>query len=401
MLQSYEIQRNLPSIGAAVRNIIIFISVLSIPLTISRELGLSAVETSSWIMAIYGLPGLFSIVLAIRYRQPILFTGNLFMLIFISGLGDQYSLQELIGVSIVAGAVVVLMGILGLSRWLATWIPLPIMFGLLTGSIVPFVSNVFTILGDDPFIVVGTLSVYVLSRLYVGNRLPAILPALVSAFIIALITGQFGQLSEPLTLVLPELTLPVFSLTSIITATPVFIVLITLQANLPSVRFLQSQDYDPPETMINLVSGVGTMLGSLLGPTGVSLSLPATSVVAGEGAGAPEIRHRSIYMVSIAALLLGTLAGIAAGLVGLIPSSLLVTLAGLSLVDVLTNAIQRVADGPLLLGPVFAFAIALSNISFLGFGNYFWSLVIGAAVSLLLERDEFLKLREKADVKNH
>jgi hypothetical protein len=68
----------------------------------------------------------------------------------------------------------------------------------------------------------------------------------------------------------------------------------TLQANLPSLRFLDSQGYDPPETAVDIVSGLGTMLGSFLAPTGVSLSLPATSLVAGPGAADREIRHRAV-----------------------------------------------------------------------------------------------------------
>jgi predicted benzoate:H+ symporter BenE len=36
---------------------------------------------------------------------------------------------------------------------------------------------------------------------------------------------------------------------------------------------------------------------------------------------------------------------------------------------------------------MFAFAIALSDISLLGFGPFFWALIIGTAVSLLLERN--------------
>ena len=76
--------------------------------------------------------------------------------------------------------------------------------------------------------------------------------------------------------------------------------------------------------------------------------------------------------------------------------ALLLTLAGLSVVDVLMNAVTRFTEGPLRLGPLFAFAIALSDISFLGFGNYFWSLVIGTGVSLLLEGEGFHALRQQS-----
>jgi benzoate membrane transport protein len=392
---SDTLQRNLPAIGAAVRNIVIFTTVLSIPLTAAQARGLSAAETSSWILALYGVSGFLSLVLALRYRQPLLVTGNLFFIIFISRLEGQLSYPELVGASILAGSIVLLLGMLGLTERLVTWIPLPVVFGLLAGAVLPLVSDLFTLVGDAPAVVGGTLCAYLVSRRILENRVPAILPALAIGLAIAALAGGFTQGALPLSLTLPEVTLPAFSLPAILTATPVFVVLITLQANLPSIRFLQGQDYDPPQVVIDVVSGVGTMLGSFLGPTGISLSLPVTSLVAGEGAGEHEIRHRAVYLAGGTALLVGLLAGFAVGLAGATPRALLVTLAGLSLLDVLGSALKRVAGGPLRLGPLFAFAVALSEISFLGFGSFFWALVVGVAVTLLLERDEWGRLRAK------
>jgi benzoate membrane transport protein len=391
------LQQNLPVIGAAVHNIILLVAILSIPLASAKALALSAAETSGWILALFGLTGLLSLVLSLRYRQPLLVTGNLFFIIFIRGLEGQVSFAELAGAAALAGVVVLLIGIVGLSERLAVWIPVPIMFGMLAGAVMPFLQGLFTELGGAPAVVGGTLLVYLLSRSILGHRLPAILPALVTGIVVAAVSGQFGELAGPLSLVLPRLAPPVFSLPAILTATPVFVVLITLQANLPSMRFLHSQNYHPPGFVIDMVSGLGTILGSFLGPTGVSLSLPATAVVAGPGAGEPGLRHRAVYLVGTVALLVGILAGVAAGLAEVIPAALLATLAGLALVDVLADAVKRVAQGPLLYGPLFAFAISLSSISFLGFGNYFWALVIGTAVSLLLERDALRALRQQQE----
>ena len=66
------------------------------------------------------------------------------------------------------------------------------------------------------------------------------------------------------------------------------------------------------------------------------------------------------------------------------------------MIGVLANALQQIVRGPLLLGPLFAFAIALSEISILGFGPFFWALAIGTGVSLLLERDELQMLHAPA-----
>jgi benzoate membrane transport protein len=226
---------------------------------------------------------------------------------------------------------------------------------------------------------------------------PAILLALVSGLAVTGITGQFVQLSEPLALTVPQLTWPVFSVPAILTATPLFLVLITLQANLPSLRYLQSQGYEPPDRMVAVVSAIGTVAGSLLGPTGVSLSLPATSIAAGPDAGDQAVRHRSVYLASGAALVIGLIAGVASGLFGILPAALLVTLAGLAVINVLADALRQITAGPLLLGPLFALAVAVSDISLLGFDSYFWSLVIGTGVSMLLERDGLRELYRQRD----
>ena len=399
--ESEVLRRNLPSIGAAVRMIIIFTSVLSIPLTAAKVLELSQDQTSSWIMSLYGFSALLGIALTIKYRQPILITGNIFFIIFISGLEGQIGYPELIGASIIAGAAVAIVGLVGLTERLTSYIPVPIVYGLLAGAVLPFVTDLFTNLGVSTLIVGGTLLAYLLSRRFLGNRLPAILPALITGLICSAYTGQFEQFQSQLHFTIPKLTMPVFSLQAIITAAPVFFVLITIQSNLPSIRFLQSQEYEPPELVISVISGVGTIIGSFLGPIGVSLSLPATSLVAGLGAGEKETRHRSVYISGLFAVFVGLFASIAVGLASVIPLVLLLTLAGLSVVNVLENSLQQVTQGPLTLGPLFTFAITVSEISFLGYGPYFWALFIGTGVSLLLERDGLKKLRDQVKKNKH
>ncbi len=124
--------------------------------------------------------------------------------------------------------------------------------------------------------------------------------------------------------------------------------------------------------------------------------MPVTALVAGPDAGEHQLRHRAVYLASGPVLLIALLAGIAADLPAIIPLRLLLALAGLAVVDLLASALQQITRGPLLLGPMFAFAIALSQISILGFGPFLWALVIGTGISLLLERDELQMSRFSA-----
>jgi benzoate membrane transport protein len=142
---------------------------------------------------------------------------------------------------------------------------------------------------------------------------------------------------------------------------------------------------------------MGTMLGSLLGPAGMSLSLPATSLVAGSSSAERHLRLRVADIAGGGVIVVGLLAGVAADVREVIPVALLLTLAGLSLVDVLGNALQQITRGPLLIGPLFAFTIALSELSMLGFGPFFWALVLGIGVSVLLEGEKLHALTADED----
>jgi benzoate membrane transport protein len=341
------------AIAVSVRTLILFITVLSLPLTASEALKLSSGQTTSWILFFYCISGLASLVIAFYYRQPIIFTGNIFALIFIVSLGGEFSFSELMGAFIVTGAFVLLVSVLGITERLALLIPAPVIFGLLAGAIMPFVSNIFTALGDAPLIVGLTLVAYFLSGRFFGSRVPAIFPALVIGLAAIFLTGQNGTPTASFNLFDLSFTRPEFSLTAILTITPILLVLIILQSNLPSIVFLDSQGYRPPGRVIDLTSSIGTILGSFIGPMALSISLPVTSLVAGQEAGPFQYRQLAVCIAAIGAILIGLLAGIAAFLPVILPTAFITTMAGLALVGVLSSALKKVAERPLRLGPMF------------------------------------------------
>ncbi len=403
-LGSRELRRTMPALIAAIPIAIVFFAVLGIILTAAgpRGLALSDARTSGWIAVVYGLPMLPTLVLSIRYRQPLVFTGNIFAIIFFVSLGDQIAFPDLAGASLVAGALVLLAALLGLTARLAGWIPAPIVHGLIAGAVMPFVVDVFSSLSTSargasipaevPMMVGAALVAYLLSQRLLGSRIPPILPSFLAGLLVALVSGQLGEIPSSLELPNLELVRPGFSLAAIVTAKPVLVALLTVQSNVPSVIYLRTQGFGAPERVVNLVSGVGTVVGSFFGPIAVSLALPPLLLAAGPGAGERSIRYRSVFLPVVTGLLIALFAGTAADLAVLVPPVLLLAMAGLALLPALAAALREITTGPLLLGPLFAFAIALSEMTLLGLGPFFWSLVLGTAVSLLLERDGWRRL---------
>ena len=403
-----ELRRSLPALIASIPVFIVFFAVLGIVLTAAgpKGLDLTDAQTSGWIAVLYGLPTLIALVLTIRLRQPLLITGNIFAIIFFVSLGDTVGFGDLAGASMLAGFIVLVAAILGLTRRIAAWIPAPIVYGLIAGAVMPFVVNVFTFLSTShdgvrlpyevPLMVGSALLAYLVSQRVFGARVPPILPAFVAGLAVAALTGQLGAFPSSFALPRLELAPPSFSLSAIVTATPVLVALLTVQSNIPSLVYMRTQGFTPPERTIDMVSGAGTIVGSLFGPIAVSLALPPVLLTAGPGAGPPAIRYRAVYLPVAAGLLIALFASTAADLAVLVPSTLLLTMAGLALIGALLSALREITRGPLVLGPILAFAIALSDMTLLGLGPFFWSLVLGAGISLLLERDGWKALQAEA-----
>ncbi|HEY3072298.1 MAG TPA: benzoate/H(+) symporter BenE family transporter [Candidatus Limnocylindrales bacterium] len=384
--------------AAALPAVMVFLAVLTIPLSAAPSLGLSTGQLSSWVFALYAGPGILGLWLAIRHHQPLVLTGNVFAIILFASEARHVSFPALAGASVVAGAAVAALGVAGLTRRLTRLVPPPIVVGLLAGAVLPFVVRLFTNVGQDPLVVGGALAGYLLGRRFLSSVTP-LLPALVVGVTLAAATGKLGL---PPTFSLPQLavTLPTFSVEALVTVTPIVIAIMVLQANLPSLVFLRSQGYDPPEREIDLVSGVGTVALSFLGPNAVSVPLPIMPLVAGPECGASDRRVRAATAAGIALIVIGLFAGVAVGLVTFLPGPLVQGLAGLALLGVLATSLKQVVAGPLVLGPLVAFVVVQSSLTLLGLGPFFWALVLGVAVSRLLEPGELRALGGAPPVEN-
>jgi benzoate membrane transport protein len=364
---------------------IIVVAVLGVPLATAQALELAPQQTGAWLFALYAIPGLLSLILTRAYRQPLFLGWSVTVIAFLASLAGQVRYTDLLGATLVGGAVVALLGALGLTARVAAIVPTPVVFAVVAASVLPFVVAVFDGLGQEPVVIAGALVAYLLGRRFVGPRVPPILPALVVGLALTGVTGQFGTL--PGAWAPPPLapTRPTFSFEAIVTVVPIFVALTSLQANLMAVVYLRSQGYRPSARLVDVASGLGSVVGSFLGPTPICMAGLLTPLTASPEVGEPEVRHWSVYGVGAVLLLIALGAGIAARLPEFLLLPLLLAISGLALVGVLAQALGEMVRGPLLLGPLFAFVTASSHLTLFGLGPLFWALLIGTGVSLVLE----------------
>jgi benzoate membrane transport protein len=363
---------------------------LSILLAAAGEFALSASETTTLIVGIHGLTALLSAGLTFLFRLPLIVGLNATSLFFIISLATTYSYQEVMGG---VGALVVLVALLGLSARLTALIPAPIVFGTVAGAVLPFVVGIFTDMATEPAMIGLTVLAFLLARRFLPVRVPAVLPALIVGALVALFSGKLQGARDPWSLPTLATSGPVFSWQALVAIAPIVAILIAVNANLASIIYLRSQGYHPPERGINVATGIATMAGGCFGAMPISMGTFLLPLVAGPEGGEPRQRSWGPYAAAAGMLVIVLFAGIAAQVPAMIPATLLLAIAGLVLVAVLAQMLGGAIAGPLRLGPLFAFAVAASDMSLWGFGSAFWALVIGMIVTLLLEPRELAAVR--------
>ena len=380
-------------LAASIPITIFSVAALSLPLASAQSLGLSSRQTGAWIFALYAAPGLASIVLTLVYRQPLLVAWHIAVVAFVASLAQIFPYDEILGAMIVAGLVVAALGALGLTPWVATLVPTPVVFGVVAGNVLPFVVGTFEALNTEGVLVGAALAAYLVGRRMFPPRVPPILPALVVGLALASATGRLHGLATGWTW--PALTPATPSLTpaAVITVVPVAVPLIALHANLTAVAYLRSQQYVPPARVIEVTTGLATVVASLYGPCPICMGALVTPLTAGPEAGERSVRPWAAYAGAAGFLLIALGAGVAAGLPVLLPLPLLLAVAGLALLGVLSQALEQVMKGPLRLGPLVAFAITSSTLSLFGLGAAFWALLLGTVTAVVVEGDALRTLR--------
>ena len=218
--------------------------------------------------------------------------------------------------------------------------------------------------------------------------MPAVLLAIAAGILIAAVTRKLNMAQFEWALPALRFVAPTYSWAVLIAYAPVLAVLITTTSNLASVVYVRSQRYRLSTRPIDVATGLATVAGSFFGLAPICMASFLVAPTAGPEAGDHDVRHWSVYFSATGFAAIALLAGVAARLLSIIPVSLLLAVAGVALSSVLMSTLQEAVRGPLIWGPLLTFVIAVSKISYLGFGPLFWGLIMGLATSLLLEKPQ-------------
>ena len=359
-------------------------------MAVAGQLGLTSAQSSSWIFIIWTSGAVASIGLSLFFRMPIPITWSIPGLIYLGTLAGNFTFAEIVGANLVAGVLILLLGLLGVGGRIINWLPLPIVMGMFAGSIFGYVTRLVTVTVEDALVAGPTVAGYFLGRLIANPRIPPVGLAVVFGGIAILVGGQ--ATTEAMSWSLPVLAVPDmgFSLAAIAAISLPMVALTLGLGNVQGLGFLLGQGYKVPVNPISIVVGVNSVVNAILGGHPASVARAGIAILASPDAGPESQRYCGTILAAVLTMTIALAAGLVIPILAVLPSSYVFALAGLAIFASLQDAFEKAFASSLRFGALVAFAVASTSFSFVGITSALWAVIAGLAASLIAERSELL-----------
>jgi benzoate membrane transport protein len=356
-----------------------FTSSVALVFQAASALGATPAQATSWLWALGMGMGLTSIVLSLRWRQPVLTAWSTpgAAVLATAATATGISMPEAIGAFIACGLLIALSGITGLFARVMDRIPMALASGLLAGVLARFGMEAFAALKTQFALVLCMFVVYLLGRrLWPRYAVPGVLAAGIAA---ASSLGELQWSTGQWSLAVPVWTTPKFTLTAFIgVALPLYVVTMASQ-NLPGVAAIRTSGYHTPVSPIITWTGLATLLLAPFGAFALNLAaITAALCMSPEAHKDPSRRYMAAVMAGLFYIAAAMAAGAVVGLLAAFPRELVVAVAGLALLGTIGAGLSvAVKDERHREAALITFLVTLSGLTLWGIGPAFWGVVAG------------------------
>jgi len=364
----------------------------------AQTAGFTTAETVSWIFGIYVFGGLLGAIMSLYYKVPISGAYSIPGATLMGAALTGHTFREAAGAFVLAGVLVLILGLTGLIGKAMKVLPLPIVMGMIGGCMLRFGVNIVNGVMALPVVCGAAVLAFLLLPRFV-RKFPGVLAALIVGVVAALITGQFAGEAGDLSYIPPRFVLPAFDPGLILSCSVPLAALVIGAENAQAMGVLKAQGYEVPANGMTVASGIGGIVSGLVGAHNANIAGPMTAICSSDEAGEKDGRYVASVVNGITFALFGLVGSYTIAFVSFIPTALVNVLAGLAMINVLIGAFK---DGfgtlKFKTGAFFALIVGASGVTILSIGSAFWSLVAGVVVSLICDRKDFSEKKETAKV---
>jgi benzoate membrane transport protein len=359
-------------------------------IAVSGQLGLTTAQSSSWMFIVWFTGAIASIALSLRYRQPIPITWTIPGLVYLGTLAGKYTIAEMIGANLMAGVLIIVLGLAGVGARIMAWLPLPIVMGMFAGSILEYITRMVSATVTDAVVAGITVVAFLIGRAIGNPKVPPLGLAMVAGGIAVAVTGTFT--AAPIEWTLPSVAVPeiAFTVPAFVAITLPMLILAMGLGNVQGLGFLIAQGYPVPINLTTVVVGINSVVNALFGGHAAIVARTGVAIFAAPDAGPKEGRYWANIVAASLTILLAIAAAPVMSLIGVLPKSYVFALAGLAVLSALQDAFEKAFGTNLRFSALVAFGVAATPFAILGITSAFWAIVAGLAVALLVERADLL-----------
>ncbi len=359
-------------------------------IAVSSELGLSTAQSSSWMFIVWFTGAVASIALSLRFRQPIPITWTIPGLVYLGALSGQYGYAEMVGANLLAGVLIIALGVAGVGARIMAWLPLPIIMGMFAGSILGYMTRMVSATVSDALVAGTTVAAFLIGRAIASPRIPPLALAMLAGGVAVVLGDRLVE--APVLWTLPVIGVPdmVFTGGAFIGITVPMVILAMGLGNVQGLGFLLAQGYRAPINTTTVVVGINSVINAVFGGHPAIVARTGVAILAAPDAGPAEGRYWANLIAASLTIALALAAAPVMSLIAVLPKAYVFALAGLAILSALQDAFEKAFGGTLRFGALIALGVALTPFSVLGITSAFWAIIAGLGCSALVERKDLL-----------
>ncbi len=371
---------------------------VSIVLAMGQEGKLSQTEIECWLFGAFFVNGLISLILCLLYRQPLIVLWTIPGTVLVGQALDHFTFVQIVGTYYATG---ILLTALGLSGWIGkcmSRIPMPVIMAMVAGVFLQFGLNLIFALRDDAVIAGSMVTAFLLLAALprLARLLPPTIGALAAGAAAAAWMGAF-ELQAPVALSLtrPKFYAPELSWAAMLELVLPLAITVLGAQNAQGFAVLEAAGHKPPVNLITAICGVGSLLTAPFGAVPSCFTGPVNAILV--SGGERDKHYAAGVVMALLTVFFGLFFPAFTQLMLALPKGFVAALAGLVLLKVLERAFVVSFAGRFTFGALASFLVTVANVPIFSIGAPFWAIVIGCAVSLLLERKDFAISRVSND----
>ena len=361
---------------------------IAIILTVAAAGGLSKAATDGWIFAAFFVGGVLTILCSFFYRQPLALAWTMPGAALLITALDHLTFAEAVGAFLVAGMVMVFLGVSGLVTRLMAAIPVGVAMGMVAGVFLPFGVDLITGFRDSPVLSIAMVGAFgVFTAVPTLRRVvPPLLAALIAGAGAAILLGDTPSFPSGTALIAgPTIVVPVFSIPALLELVVPLVISVLAVQNLQGFTVLAEAGHKPPTSMLTVACGYGTLAMGILGSVPTCVTGPANAFLVSSGKREHQYMGGILFGLMFAGV--GILAPMLTQAATTMPRVFITALGGLAMLPVLIGAFRAAFSGGVgALGPLVSFVVTVSGVTLFNVGAPFWGVVFGYLVHVGLDR---------------